>query len=55
MNTYKIFTWKLANKLNDLGFRPIGKALNYKDPTKTIILFKDTPELREAVLRLTKK
>lgn len=55
MKTYKIFTWRLANKLNDLGFKPVGKSLNYKDPTKVVILFEDTPELREAVLKLTKK
>ena len=55
MRTYKIFTWKLANKLNNLGFRPVGKSLNHKDPTKVVILFEDTPELREAVLNLTKK
>lgn len=55
MNTYKIFTWKLANKLNDLGFRPVGKTLNYKDPTRSIILFEDTPELRKAVQKLKKE
>lgn len=55
MNTYKIFTWRLANKLNELGFTPVGKALNYKDPTKVVILFEDTPELRKAVIELTKK
>ena len=53
--TYAIFTWKLANKLAQLGFVPIGKRLNYKDPTQEVILFEDTPELRAAILSLTKK
>lgn len=54
-NYYKIFTWKLANKLSDLGFRPVGCRLNYKDPTRKVILFEDTPELREAIKKLTTK
>ena len=49
MKTYKIFTWKLANKLNELGFHPVGKQLNIKDPTQEVILFEDTPQLRQAV------
>ena len=55
MKTYKVFTWKLANKLRARGFHPVGKALNYKDPTQDIILFKDTPELRAAIQELTAK
>lgn len=55
MKTYKVFTWKLANKLNNLGFRPVGKALNIKDPTREVILFEDTSDLREAIKSLTKK
>lgn len=55
MKTYKVFTWKLANKLNELGFRPIGKTLNYKDPTREVILFEDTQELRVAIQTLTRK
>ena len=55
MKTFKIFTWKLANQLNARGFIPVGKALNYKDPTKVVILFEDTPLLRKAVLELTGK
>lgn len=54
-NVYKVFTWKLANKLSDLGFRPVGQRLNYKDPTRKVILFEDTPELRQAIKELTKK
>ena len=53
--TYAVFTWKLANKLFALGFKPVGKRLNYKDPTQEVILFEDTPELRAAILTLTKK
>ena len=55
LKTYAVFTWRLANKLAQLGFAPIGKRLNYKDPTQEVILFKDTPELRAAILSLTKK
>ena len=53
--TYAIFTWKLANQLHDLGFRAIGTRLNYKDPTQEVILFEDTPSLREAIRKLTNK
>lgn len=53
--TYAVFTWKLANKLYKMGFKPVGKRLNYKDPTQEVILFEDTPELRAAILTLTKK
>ena len=55
MKTYAVFTWKLANALAQLGFKPVGKRLNYKDPTQEVILFEDTPELRKAILVLTKK
>ncbi len=55
MKVFKIFTWKLANKLRAQGFHPIGKAINKKDPTQDVILFEDTPELREAVYNLTKQ
>ena len=52
---FKVFTWKLANQLNNLGFRPLGKELNRKDPTREVILFEDTPELRAAIKNLTAK
>ena len=55
MKTYAVFTWKLANKLHELGFKAVGTRLNYKDPTQEVILFEDTPELREAIRRLTSK
>lgn len=55
MKTYKIFTWKLANKLRERGFHPVGKALNTKDPTQDVILFQDTPELRKTIQELTQK
>lgn len=55
LKTYAVFTWRLANALATLGFKPIGKRLNYKDPTQEVILFEDTPELRAAILSLTKK
>ncbi len=55
MKHYVVYTWSLANKLNERGFRPIGKELNYKDPTHEVILFEDTPALRQAIKELTKK
>lgn len=55
MKTFKIFSWRIANELFNLGFKPVGKALNHRDPTKTVILFNDTPELRAALENLTKK
>lgn len=55
MRTYKIYTWKLANKLNNLGFRPVGKQLNFKDPTQEVILFEDTPAFRAALNKILKK
>ena len=53
--TYAVFTWKLANQLHQMGFQVVGKRLNYKDPTQEVILFEDTPALRDAILELTKK
>ena len=55
MKHYIVYTWKLANKLNELGFRPVGKQLNIKDPTKEVILFEDIPALRKAIQDLIKK
>lgn len=52
---YIVYTWTLANKLNDLGFKPIGKQLNTKDPTHEVILFEDTPALRQTIKQLTQK
>jgi hypothetical protein len=51
---YVVFTWKLANELNERGFAPIGKRLNFKDPTQEVILFDDTPELRQAIKDIQK-
>lgn len=49
MRTYKIFTWKLANKLFNAGYKPVGKTLNLKDPTQEVILFEDTVDFRQAL------
>ena len=53
--TYAVFTWRLANQIHQLGFKAVGTRLNYKDPTQQVILFEDTPELREAIQKLTHK
>lgn len=55
MKTYAVFTWRLANALNERGFKPVGKRLNFKDPTQEVILFEDTPELRQAVKEIIGK
>ena len=52
---YVVFTWKLANELNARGFTPIGKRLNFKDPTQEVILFTDSPALRDAIKEIQKK
>ena len=52
---YAVFTWTLANKLHELGFKAVGTRLNYKDPTQEVILFEDTPDLRNAIRTLTQK
>jgi len=52
---YIVYTWPLANKLYERGFKPIGKQLNMKDPTHEVILFEDTPALRETIKELTHK
>lgn len=55
MKHFIVYTWTLANKLYNRGFKPLGKELNIKDPTHYVILFEDTPELRQAVKELTQK
>lgn len=55
IKTYAVFTWKVANKLNEMGFHPIGKRLDFKDPTKEVILFEDTIALREAIKKILYK
>ena len=55
LKEYAVFTWKLANKLHELGFKAVGTRLNYKDPTQEVILFEDTPELRAAIRTLTQE
>lgn len=52
---YIVFTWKLANALYERGFIPIGKRLNFKDPTQEVILFTDSPALREAIKDIRQK
>ena len=55
MKPYVVFTWKLANALNERGFVPIGKRLNFKDPTQEVILFQDSPALRTVVSEIKKR
>lgn len=53
--TYAVFTWRVANALYARGFKPVGKRLNYKDPTQEVILFEDSLELRQAIKEINKK
>lgn len=53
IKTYAVFTWRVANELNKRGFRPVGKRLDFKDPTKEVILFEDTAAIHEAVKEIT--
>lgn len=52
---YVIYSKKVANKLERLGFKVIKIEPNYKDPTRAVYFFEDTPELREAILPLIHK
>ena len=45
----KIFTKKLAIYLRKKGFRIVGTEVNYKYPQYDVYVFKDTPELRNAM------
>ena len=55
MKEYVIFTWKLANELHKRGFKALGTRLDYKDPTREVILFEDTPALRAAIRAITQQ
>ena len=48
--TKKIFTRKLAVYLRECGFKIIGTEVNFKHPEYDVWLFKNTPELTEAIL-----
>jgi hypothetical protein len=49
MKEYVVFTWTLANQLYKRGFKVIGTRLDYKNPSREVILFEDTPALRAAI------
>lgn len=48
--TKKIFTRKLAVYLRERGFKIVGTEVNFKHPEYDVWLFKNTPELTEAIL-----
>lgn len=53
-NTFKVFTKKLAIKLREQGFTIVETVVNSRKPQFDIYCFEDTPELRQAVERLSK-
>lgn len=49
MNTKIVYTTKLANYLDSLGFKCIRTELNIKNPAFKVFVFEDTPELRATI------
>lgn len=49
MKTKVIYTAKLANHLDSLGFKCIRTELNNKNPQYRVFIFERTPELEAAV------
>lgn len=52
INTYKVFTLRLAKLLCDEGYKIVGTAPNSQKPWLNIYLFEDSSELRAAISRL---
>lgn len=53
MNTYKIFTIKLARKLGLMGFKCIGTEPNRNAPWLNVYLFEDSANFRDALTKIT--
>lgn len=53
MKIYKIFTMKLARELGRMKFKCVGTEPNRNAPWLNVFLFEDSPELREALTKLT--
>lgn len=52
---YRVYTRRLAARLRAEGFKLLGIDIDYKHKGYDNYLFADTPELRAAIERLTRK
>ena len=52
---YRVYTRRLAARLRAEGFKLLGIDKDYKHEGYDNYLFADSPELREAIKRLTNK
>lgn len=52
---YRVYTRRLAALLRAQGFKLLGIDKDYKHEGYDNFLFADSPELREAIKRLTQK
>lgn len=46
---YYIYTAKMVDNLIEKGFKCLGSKPDFKNPNFQVYLFKNTPELRDAV------
>lgn len=52
---YVVYSKKVANKLEHMGFKVLKVEPNRKYPEKAVYLFEDTADLRAAILPLINK
>ena len=52
---YRIYTKRIAYELRKQGFKFIGTDINEHFPQFLVYLFEDTPELHEALIKITRK
>lgn len=52
---YVVYSKKVANKLEHMGFKVLKVEQNRKYPEKAVYLFEDTADLRAAILPLINK
>lgn len=55
MNTYTIFSLRIANALARQGFKIVNTGINIKNPKYSVFYFEDSQELRDALDKLTEK
>ena len=54
-NVYRIYTKSIAYKLRKMGLKFIGTDINKNFPQFLVYLFEDTPELHNALVKITDK
>lgn len=54
-NNKIIYSFKVATALVEQGFKPVDTRRNFKDITKYVWFFEDTPELQAALAELISK